>query len=145
MSKQAMSVLAAVLLVATYSLSNPLNAADKERKVVLQISDGSAEKQTLVLNVANNLQQHYGAGKVKIEIVAFGPGLRLLFKDNVNKDRIGGLVGHGVQFSACENTVKGMTRLLGHPPAINDRAVSVPAGIARIMELTEQGYTLVRP
>lgn len=145
MSKRAMSVLAAVLLVATYSLSNPLNAADKERKVVLQISDGSAEKQTLVLNVANNLQQHYGAGKVKIEIVAFGPGLRLLFKDNVNKDRIGGLVGHGVQFSACENTVKGMTRLLGHPPAINDRAVSVPAGIARIMELTEQGYTLVRP
>lgn len=145
MSKRAMSVLAAVLLVATYSLSNPLNAADKERKVILQISDGSAEKQTLVLNVANNLQQHYGAGKVKIEIVAFGPGLRLLFKDNVNKDRIGGLVGHGVQFSACENTVKGMTRLLGHPPAINDRAVSVPAGIARIMELTEQGYTLVRP
>lgn len=145
MYNRASSVLATVLLVATFSLSSSLNAADKERKVVLQISDGSPEKQALVLNVANNLQQHYGVDKVKIEIVAFGPGLQLLFKNNANKDRIGGLIGRGVQFSACENTVKAMTKQLGHPPAINDRAVSVPAGIARIIELTEQGYTLVKP
>ncbi|OGI37267.1 MAG: hypothetical protein A2140_04690 [Candidatus Muproteobacteria bacterium RBG_16_62_13] len=145
MNNRARSVFATVLLVAAVSLSSSLHAADKERKVVLQISDASAEKQTLVLNVANNLQQHYGVDKVKIEIVAFGPGLRLLFKDNVNKDRVGGLAGRGVQFSACQNTVKGMTKLLGHPPAINDKAVSVPAGIARIMELTDHGYTLVRP
>ncbi len=145
MIKRATSVLATLLLVAGFSLSSTLNAAGKEHKVVLQISDASDEKQTLVLNVANNLQQHYGADKVKVEIVAFGPGLRLLFKDNTNKDRIGALIGQGVQFSACENTVKGMAKLLGHPPAINERAVSVPAGIARIMELTDQGYTLVRP
>lgn len=145
MSNKARSVFATLLMVVTVSLSYSLHAAEKERKVVLQISDASAEKQSLVLNVANNLQQHYGADKVKIEIVAFGPGLRLLFRDNVNKDRVGGLIGRGVQFSACENTVKGMTQQLGHPPIINDRAVSVPAGIARIMELTEQGYTLVRP
>ena len=145
MSMRFKSVLAILLSVAAISLSNPLNAADKERKVVLQISDGSPEKQALVLNVANNLQQHYGADKVKIEIVAFGPGLQLLFKNNANKERIAGLVGRGVQFSACENTVKAMTRQLGYPPAINDKAVSVPAGIARIMELTEQGYTLVQP
>ncbi len=145
MHSRAKSALATLLLVAAVSLSTSLNAADKERKVVLQISDASAEKQALVLNVANNLQQHYGVDKVKIEIVAFGPGLRLLFKDNVNKDRVGGLIGRGVQFSACENTVKGMTQQLGRAPAINDKAVSVPAGIARIMELTDQGYTLVRP
>lgn len=145
MSRRVMSALAAVLLAAAFSLSHTANAADKERKVVLQISDGSGETQALVLNVANNLQQHYGVDKVKIEIVAFGPGLRLLFKDNVNKDRIAGLIGRGVQFSACENTVKAMTQQLGRPPAINDKAVTVSAGIGRIMELTEQGYTLVRP
>ena len=145
MNIRARSALATVLLVATFSLSSALNAADKERKVILQISDGSPEKQALVLNVANNLQEFYGVDKVKIEIVAFGPGLQLLFKNNANKERIAGLVGRGVQFSACENTVKAMTRQLGYPPAINDKAVSVPAGIARIMELTEQGYTLVQP
>jgi len=38
-----------------------------------------------------------------------------------------------------------MAKVLGHPPALNKQAVPVSAGIARIVELTEQGYTLVRP
>jgi hypothetical protein len=125
--------------------ATPAHAADKEKKVVLQISDAGAEKQTLVLNVANNLQKHYGVDNVKLEIVAFGPGLQMLFKDNVNKTRIDSLVKSGVQFSACQNTVEGMSKTLGYAPKLNSQAVPVSAGIARIMDLTEQGYTLVRP
>jgi len=138
--------LTALLWAAMLALGamNPAFAAN-EKKIVLQISDAGADKQTLVLNVANNLQTHYGIDNVKLEIVAFGPGLRLLFKDNTNKDRISSLVQSGVQFSACQNTVKGMTKQLGHAPEINKQAVPVTAGIARILELTEQGYTLVRP
>lgn len=123
----------------------PTFAADKEKKIVLQISDAGDDKQTLVLNVANNLQNHYGLDNVKLEIVAFGPGLRLLFKDNVNKGRIDALVKSGVRFSACENTSKNMAKVLGYPPKLNAQAVVVTAGISRIVDLTEQGYTLVRP
>ena len=139
--------LGALLVAATLSLgvAMPTFAADKEKKIVLQISDGGEEKQTLVLNVANNLQKHYGLDNVKLEIVAFGPGLRLLFKDNVNKGRIDSLVKSGVQFSACQNTVDGMAKTLGYKPALNSQAVPVQAGISRIIDLTEQGYTLVRP
>lgn len=139
--------LGAVLIAAALSLgvAMPTFAADKEKKIVLQISDGGGDKQTLVLNVANNLQTHYGIDNVKLEIVAFGPGLRLLFKDNVNKGRIDSLTKSGVRFSACGNTSKNMAKLLGHPPKLNPQAVVVTAGISRILELTEQGYTLVRP
>lgn len=139
--------LGAVLIAAVLSLgvAMPTFAADKEKKIVLQISDGSDDKQTLVLNVANNLQTHYGVDNVKLEIVAFGPGLRLLFKDNVNKGRIDSLTKSGVRFSACENTSKNMAKILGYPPKLNSQAVMVTAGISRILELTEQGYTLVRP
>ncbi len=139
--------LGALLMAATLSLgvAIPTFAADKEKKIVLQISDGSSETQTLVLNVANNLQTAYGVDNVKIEIVAFSAGLRLLFKDNVNGNRISALTQNGVRFSACQNTVQGMAKVLGHPPALNKQAVSVPAGIVRIAELTEQGYLLVRP
>jgi len=126
-------------------VATPTFAADKEKKIVLQISDGESATQTLVLNVANNLQTHYGVDNVKIEVVAFSAGLRLLFKENENTDRISALTQNGVRFSACQNTVKGMTKILGHPPAINQQAVPVSAGIARIVELTEQGYMLVRP
>jgi len=117
-----------------------------EHKVVLQISDDDPAKQTLVLNVASNLVNHYGVDKVDIEIVAFGPGLRLLFAENVNKDRIGALAeSSGVRFSACENTVAAMSRALGAPPALNPRAGRVQAGIVRILDLTGQGYRLVKP
>ncbi len=129
-------------------LANPLYAASSDladKKIVLQISDGGAEKQELLLNVANNLINYHGPDKVKIEVVAFGPGLRLLFADNANRDRVQALEASGVRFSACENTITNMAKQLGHRPEISKVAVSVPAGIVRIMELTADHYTLVRP
>ncbi|MGD8577522.1 MAG: DsrE family protein [Thiohalophilus sp.] len=123
------------------------NAANDfaEEKIVLQISDNNPFKQTLVLNVANNLIKHYGPDRVAIEVVAFGPGLRLLFKDNANTSRIQSLVGNGVRFSACSNTVTNMGKKLGHPPELNSNAVTVSAGVVRILELQKKGYSLVKP
>ncbi len=116
-----------------------------EKHVVLQISDPNPFKQTLVLNVANNLIKHYGQDKVDIEIVAFGPGLRLLLADNSNLSRIDGLSSQGVRFSACSNTIKAFTRKLGKEPKLNPHSTRVSAGVVRIMDLVDQGYTLIKP
>ena len=117
-----------------------------EKKIVLQISDPNPFKQTLVLNVANNLIKEYGTDNVEIEIVAFGPGLRLMFADNANSGRIDGLVSNGVAFSACSNTMKNMGKKLGHPPTLHKAAKSDGPGVVRIVKLvTEDGYTLVKP
>lgn len=139
-----------ILLAALVVMTNMTNAApvDKpfaEKKVVLQISDDDASKQTLVLNVANNVIKFYGRDKVDVEIVAFGPGLRLLFKDNANGGRINSLVSDGVRFAACQNTVSAMTKKLGHPPALNSNATPVDSGVVRIMDLVADGYTLIKP
>jgi len=116
-----------------------------DKKIVLQISDPNPFKQTLVLNVASNLLKHYGQDQVAIEIVAFGPGLRLLFVENSNKGRITALAGSGVTFSACKNTIKNMAKKLGHDPVLNSKAVKVAAGVVRIIELQDQGYNLIKP
>ena len=116
-----------------------------EHKFVLQISDMDPSKQTLVLNVANNLLTAYGPDAIDLEIVAFGPGLRLLQADNANGARIDGLSGQGVRFSACENTIKSFTKQLGHAPVLNPHAVPVSAGVVRIIDLVSQGYTLIKP
>ena len=116
-----------------------------EKQVVLQISDPDPFKQTLVLNVANNLLNHYGPDKIDVEIVAFGPGLRLLLAGNANEQRIDGLAAQGVRFSACENTIKSFTKSLGEAPALNPKAVTVSAGVVRIIDLTGQGYQLIKP
>ncbi len=137
----------ALLLLAV--VGQAVHAEDKpfaEKRVVLQISDSDPFKQTLVLNVASNLIKHYGRDKVDIEIVAFGPGLRLLFKDNANKGRIKGLAENsGVRFSACKNTIRNMSKKLGEPVQLNGHAVPVSAGVVRILDLVAEGYTLVKP
>ena len=144
-------LLQSLILVMLTSIVFQANAAteDKpfaEHKVVLQISDADPSKQTLVLNVANNLMKALGGpDKVDVEIVAFGPGLRLMFDDNGNKGRINGLTENGVRFAACGNTIKKMTSKLGHEPKMNSQASVVTAGAARIVELVENGYTLLKP
>lgn len=142
-------VLVGTMLLTLFSL--PAEAATKEvsfadAKVVLQISDPDPSKQTLILNVANNLIKHYGPDQVAIEIVAFGPGLRLLFADNVNAKRIQGLADSGVKFNACSNTIRAMTKKRdGDEPVLNPNATRVEAGIVRIVDLVNQGYILVKP
>ena len=138
----------AVLLYAMGIQQTVVAAENKpfvEEKVVLQISDPNPFKQTLVLNVANNLIKHYGPDKVDVEIVAFGPGLRLLFKNNANSGRINGLTDNGVRFAACKNTITSMSKLLGEKPELHASATPVSAGVVRIIDLQNQGYKLVKP
>lgn len=116
-----------------------------EKKVVLQISDADPTKQTLVLNVAGNLIKHYGADKVDVEIVAFGPGLRLMMAGNSNTGRIQSLSTEGVRFAACGNTIKKFTQLLDEEPKLNANSYVVPGGAVRIIDLVSQGYVLIKP
>ena len=151
MEASMIKLLQSLILVMLTSIVFQANAAEDdkpfaEHKVVLQISDNDPTKQTLVLNVANNLIKAYGGpDKVDVEIVAFGPGLRLMFDDNGNKGRINGLTENGVRFAACGNTRKKMTKQLGKAPTLNSNATVVPAGVVRIIELVDEGYTLVKP
>jgi len=116
-----------------------------EHKLVLQISDMDPAKQTLVLNVANNFLNNFGDDQADVEIVAFGPGLRLLFEGNANSGRIDGLVERGARFFACQNTINNMSNTLGEPVKINAHASSGKGAIVRITELVDQGYLLVKP
>ncbi len=143
-------ILSTLLLLIAVSASYQIQAAEDdkpfaEQRIVLQISDPNPFKQTLVLNVATNLIKYYGPDKVDIEIVAFGPGLRLMFKENVNSNRIEGLTSSGVKFAACKNTIAGMTKKLGHAPELNTNAVPVSAGVVRIIDLQDQGFKLIKP
>ncbi len=114
--------------------------------IVLQISDASPVTQNLILNVAGNLMTYYGPDKLDLEIVAYGPGLKLLLANNVNASRIHNLAkSYDVKFDACENTLNAFTKKLGHAPKLNSESQLVPAGAARIVDLVQHGYVLIRP
>lgn len=120
------TVTAVVLMVA---LCGPLYAA-QQKKVVLQLTDNSTEKQVLVLNVASNLLREYG-DNIQLEVVAFGPGLNLLYADNTNSDRVTTLAENGVRFSACQNTLSKVNKLLDREKEINKYAKQVSGGASR--------------
>lgn len=130
-------------------LALPATADEKpfaEHKVVLQISDKDPFKQTLVLNVANNIVKAYGADNVDIQVVAFGPGIPLLFANNDHKSRIQSLVDTAdVKFHACKNTIANIERKRGKRPEINSLASTDSAGVTRILALRKEGYELIKP
>ncbi|MBV8924372.1 MAG: hypothetical protein JOZ74_03275 [Bradyrhizobium sp.] len=116
-----------------------------EHKIVLQLSDNDPRKQALVISVANNLLKFYDPDKVAIEVVAFGPGIDLLRSDNAGRKQVESLIAQGVRFDACLNTVDTIERDSGKRPDIIAAATPVQVGVAQILLLTENGYTLVRP
>jgi len=116
-----------------------------EHKIVLQLSDGDPHKHALVISVANNLLKHYDPDKVAIEVVAFGPGIDLLRSESASRKQVESLIAQGVRFDVCLNTVDTMERESGRRPEIMPSATPVQVGVAQILFLTENGYTLVRP
>jgi uncharacterized protein len=148
MPKSVQSLLLLISSLFMLSIVTPAVSADQsmaDYKYVLHISDLDPAKQELILNNARNLLDAYPPGAVDIEIVAYGPGLPLMFAENVNAKRIDALSQSGVKFTACGNTLKGMTKQLGYEPKINPDARIVPGGIVRIGELVKQGYIYIKP
>lgn len=122
-----------------------LAAEDAMHKIVIQVSTNDPLTQKIALNNAVNLQKHYGVDNVAVEIVAYGPGLGLLTKKSEQADRVESLAMQDITFSACGNTMKNVAKKSGKMPGLLEGVQEVPAGVARIMELQEQGYAYVRP
>ena len=116
-----------------------------EHKIVLQLSDNDPRKQGMVISVASNLMKFYDPDKVAVEIVAFGPGIDLLKPDNPNRKMVESLVAQGARVDICLNTVDTLERETGKRPEFISAATPVQVGVAQILLLTENGYTLVRP
>jgi len=143
-------LLAALLLVTGRVIADEAMALDgkpfAKAHVVLQLGDGDAETQARVLNVANNLIKHYGGPDfIDIEIVAYGPGISLLYPSNPNADRISSLLVNEVKFVGCMNTVDTITRKTGKRPALIPATIPVQTGVAHLVERAGQGYVVIRP
>jgi intracellular sulfur oxidation DsrE/DsrF family protein len=153
--RRAAQALAAALIALCVALPAAAPAAEDrvsipdkpfaEHHLVLQLSDDSATKVDLVISVANNLLKFYGPDRVDIEVVTFGPGVHLLEAANPKRRRVDSLIAQGVRFDVCMNTIETIARRTGKAPALNPQAVPVDVGVARILTLSEKGYTLVRP
>jgi intracellular sulfur oxidation DsrE/DsrF family protein len=144
-----------LLALAFLIAAQPAFAADKDKvhRLALQISDNSQEKMTAVLNVAANVSRHYSevGEEVEIRIVAFNAGLNMLRMDKSPVlDRLKSISESlpNVAFEACGNTRDTMARNENKKPEeipLLPDAKIVTAGVVSLIELSEKGWTIVRP
>jgi intracellular sulfur oxidation DsrE/DsrF family protein len=131
-------------------LVQPAMADGKTHHLAIHVDENDPAKMNIALNNAANVTKYYKSKgeNVEIEIVAYGPGLHMYRADTSPvKGRIAAmsLENEHIKFSACGNTLAGMTKKEGKKPELISEAQVVPSGVVRLIELQEEGYTYVRP
>ena len=141
-------VLASALLLLAPQFGH---AAEKKiHRVAVQVDVGDPKVMNLALNNVVNVAQHYGklGEEFQVELVAYGPGLTMLRDDTSPvKARLKSIKESipEVAFSACGNTIHAAEKREGKKIPIVAQAKVVPAGVVRLMELQEQGWSYIRP
>jgi len=119
-------------------------------RVVIQVSEDDPKIMNIALNNAENLTKFYQdkGETVQIEFVAYGPGLAMMRSDiSPVKPRLEQFAANlkNVSFSGCGNTLAGQSAKENKSLSLVPEAHVVPTGVARIVELQEQGWSYVRP
>lgn len=145
---RAWQALAATLLLSLglsagwFSHSLRSSAASPLKGVVIQVSEADPAKWEMALINARNVRRAYGDRPMEVEIVAYGPGLKMLRNDSSVSAGLEEAQRDGVKLLACGNTMR-MTNTARED--LNWLVDVVPAGIVEIMQKQNEGYAYVRP
>lgn len=140
-------------ILASVLIALPVSSAQAEgtRCLVVHVPQASPASFKQAINIMNNIPKQLGPDNVRVELVAQGPGLKLLTKGSPEAKRIESVIvqgeatmGGGVQFSACGTTMAGIKKRTGKEPVLLKGVKVVPGGVVRVMELEEQGCSYIR-
>jgi hypothetical protein len=116
----------------------------------LHVDQNDPAVMSMALGNAANAASYYAerGSALAVEIVAYGPGLHMLRADTSPvKARIAEIreAVPLLVLSGFNNTLQGMRKAEGKEIELIGAARLVPAGIVRLVELQEQGWSYVRP
>src|SRR6266478_1914519 len=123
---------------------------NQPHRLAVQVDVNDPAVMNLALNNMSNAAQHYSelGQKVEIELVAFGPGLHMLRDDTSPVKALIKSMSEAMPnltFAACGNTRENMTKAEAKDIPIISEAKVVKAGVVRLMELQERGWSYLRP
>lgn len=124
-------------------LADPPPSFDDPRKIVLQLATDDVKHINNILYNAVNIQKFYGRDNVNIAIVAFGPGMVALYKDDSPvRDRIESLLMYDMTFIACGNTMETANKTAED---LIEGVDLVQAGLPEIVERQLRGWVYLAP
>ena len=124
-------------------------AEGQNHNIAFHVDENDPQVMNMTLNNAENVRKFYESkgDTVTIEVVTYGPGLKMLTADSPVKDSITvmAMESDKIQFSACGNTHRKMVEKAGKDIPLLSEAVITPSGVVRLVELQENGYAYVKP
>ena len=108
-----------------------------------QLDNGdSAKIRGTLHNIANALSDARLAGKLQIELVVHGEGIKALMKDGVFQQDLQGLKDKGVIIAECLNTMRARNIT---KEQLYDFVSFVPSGNGELIILAQQGWAVIHP
>ncbi|MGE4383791.1 MAG: DsrE family protein [Arcobacter sp.] len=131
--------LLAIFSFAQTKFSDPQPTFDNPRKVVYSLYVGDLETVNHTIGSMYNILKEYPSESLKIVVVAYGKGLRVLKKDyDANTlNRVKSLMEYDVEFVACKNTMETMKWT---EKDFIDGISYTQAGIVEVIEKQQEGY-----
>ena len=125
------------------------DAARREHRILFHVASDDPGSMAHAISAADNAMKFYRARgeAVSIEIVANGSGVRMM---RVDTSPVAPSIAYlhatypAIVLSACGTTLGIMKAREGHDISLLDGVRVTPAGIARIVELQERGWSYVR-
>lgn len=113
---------------------------DNTPKIIIDFElEENKGTEDLIRHVSNI--QNYYQGNAVIEVMAYGPGIKLLMKTNRYTDQLIKLAEAGATFVACQNT---MQRLNLSKDQLIDLAAEAPSGLGHIIDRQREGWAYLK-
>lgn len=110
-------------------------------KVLLEVNSQRPEIWQRTIGMINQISHIVGLNKAKVEVIAWGPGLKMLLKSSPVAMNIETQSMQGVEFAACHQTMMAL-----HIPAseLATGVTVVPGAIAEIVKRDHEGWTQIK-
>jgi intracellular sulfur oxidation DsrE/DsrF family protein len=110
-------------------------------QIVIQLNTADTSAWSSTIGNVKNIQKIWNTN-LQIEVVVHGKAIDFLVKDKTHLAKeIEALTKEGIQFSACENTMRkhGIDK-----SAILSFAQTVPSGVVEVISKQEQGWSYLK-
>jgi len=133
----------ACCLVASPSFADDGMAKPRGKyQIVFHVSENNPQNWQLAFNNALAVQRNLGKENTEIEIVAIGPGLKMLGNESQTADRVTQALDKGIDVVACGET---MTATKTSKADLVGGVRVVPGGIIEIADRQRAGWVYIKP
>jgi intracellular sulfur oxidation DsrE/DsrF family protein len=144
MKKILLIIFISIFSFAQMQYSQPAPTFENPRKWVIQLHTADIHTVNHTLGAIYNVLGEYPPEAIKIAVIVYGKGMRVLKKDYDKKtlSRISSLMDYDVEFVGCKNTMK--TMKWTKDDFIDDISY-VQAGVAEVIERQYDGWYVNTP